>query len=102
QQQLFSALRDLARARYDVLLNTLRLKSTAGTLQAADVIAIDDLLTPPAERMFPMVTAPGTTGGQGATPASPRRSTGAARAAPGGRQSPALPGAQSGRRNMPR
>src|SRR5690606_4475949 len=36
QQQLFSALRDLARARYDVLLNTLRLKSTAGTLQAAD------------------------------------------------------------------
>ena len=98
QQQLFSALRDLARARYDVLLNTLRLKSTAGTLQAADVVAIDDLLTPPAERMFPMVTAPGAGGRPGASGAT-RRSPGGARAAPGGRQ---VPGAQTGRRNMPR
>src|SRR5690606_5969553 len=101
QQQLFSALRDLARARYDVLLNSLRLRSTAGTLQAADVIAIDDLLTPPAERMFPMVTAPGATSGRGAS-GGPRRAPGGSRAAPGGRQSPAAPGAQTGRRNMPR
>jgi outer membrane protein len=95
QQQLFSALRDLSRARYDVLLNALRLRATAGTLQAADVIAIDDLLTPPAERMFPVMTPPSPTG-------EAQRSPGRSRAAPGGRQSPAVPGAQPGRRSMPR
>jgi outer membrane protein len=96
QQQLFSALRDLARARYDVLLNTLRLKSIAGTLQAADVAAVDDLLSPPAERMFPEVN---TNAARGAGPGPARRAPGAA---PGGRQSPATRATPPARRNMPR
>src|SRR5213595_763932 len=36
QQQVFSTLRDLSRARYDTILNGLRLKSAAGTLGEAD------------------------------------------------------------------
>ncbi len=47
QQQLFSTRRDLARARYDVLVNGLQLKSTAGVLDEADVVAVDALLAPP-------------------------------------------------------
>lgn len=47
QQQLFSTRRDLARARYDVLVNGLLLKSTAGVLSEEDVAAVDALLTPP-------------------------------------------------------
>ena len=45
QQQLFTTRRDLARARYDVLVNGLRLKSTAGTLSEDDLRAVDALLT---------------------------------------------------------
>lgn len=37
QQQLFGARRDLARARYNYLLSHIRLRSTAGTLQASDL-----------------------------------------------------------------
>lgn len=44
QQQLYSTQRDLARARYDVLLNGLRLKSAAGTLTDNDLAAINMLL----------------------------------------------------------
>ncbi len=47
QQQLFSTRRDLARARYDVIVNGLQLKSTAGALDEADVAAVDALLVPP-------------------------------------------------------
>ncbi len=47
QQQLFSTRRDLARARYDVLVNGLLLKSTAGVLGEEDLAAVDALLTPP-------------------------------------------------------
>jgi outer membrane protein len=68
QQQVFSTLRDLARARYDVLLNELRLKSVAGSLTGADVAAVNALLSPPAERNFPTVTAPGAVRGAGAAP----------------------------------
>lgn len=44
QQQLFSTRRDLARARYDTLLNGLRLKSAAGILKEDDVVEINALL----------------------------------------------------------
>jgi outer membrane protein len=45
QQQLYSTQRDLARARYDVLVNGLRLKSTAGGLAEEDVRRVSSLLT---------------------------------------------------------
>ena len=44
QQQLYSTQRDLARARYDVILNGLRLKSAAGTLNENDLAGINMLL----------------------------------------------------------
>ncbi len=75
QQQLFSTLRDLARARYDVLLNELQLKAIAGSLVANDVAAVNSLLSPPAERNFPILTGPGAVRGfgtaPGATPGAP-------------------------------
>ena len=76
QQQLFSALRDLARARYDVLLNNLRLKSTAAALVPGDVAAVNSLLSPPGDRTFPILTGPGAVPGSGTAP-------GAAPGAPG-------------------
>jgi len=44
QQQVFSTLRDLSRARYDTILNGLRLKSASGTLTDADVEEINRLV----------------------------------------------------------
>ncbi len=44
QQQLFLTQRDLSRARYDVLLNGLRLKSAAGSLVEEDLQRINALL----------------------------------------------------------
>jgi outer membrane protein len=44
QQQVFSTLRDLSRARYDTILNGLRLKNAAGTLTDGDVEEINRLL----------------------------------------------------------
>ncbi len=44
QTQLFQTQRDLAIARYNVLLGTLRLKQAAGQLNAADLAAMDALL----------------------------------------------------------
>jgi outer membrane protein len=44
QQQLFSTLRDLAKARYDTILNGLKLKSAAGTLKEEDVRQVNGLL----------------------------------------------------------
>jgi outer membrane protein len=44
QQQVFSTLRDLSRARYDTILNGLRLKSASGTLTDGDVEEINRLL----------------------------------------------------------
>lgn len=46
QQQLFSTRRDLSRARYDTIVNGLRLKSAAGTLQEQDLQLVNRLLTP--------------------------------------------------------
>ncbi len=44
QSQLYQTKRDLARARYDVLLSTLRLRQAAGRLTPSDVLAVDRLL----------------------------------------------------------
>ncbi len=44
QRQLFTTQRDLARARYDVLVNGLRLRQAAGVLNAGDVTAVDRLI----------------------------------------------------------
>lgn len=44
QQQLFSTRRDLAKARYDTLMNGLRLKAAAGTLKEEDLGPINALL----------------------------------------------------------
>lgn len=44
QQQLFTAQRDLAAARYATLLNSLRLKAAAGALSEADLKAINAML----------------------------------------------------------
>ena len=45
QQQLFSTRRDLSRARYDTIVNGLRLKSAAGTLLEQDLQLVNGLLT---------------------------------------------------------
>ena len=44
QTQLFTTRRDLAKARYDVLVNSLKLRQAAGTLKADDMLAVNQLL----------------------------------------------------------
>jgi outer membrane protein len=44
QQQLYSTRRDLAKARYDTIMNGLRLKSAAGTLKEEDLAQVNALL----------------------------------------------------------
>jgi len=44
QRQLYSTRTDLSRARYDTILNGLRLKAAAGSLREADLIPVNDLL----------------------------------------------------------
>ena len=44
QQQLFQTRRDLSRARYDTLMNSLRLKAAAGILKEEDLAQINGLL----------------------------------------------------------
>jgi outer membrane protein len=46
QNQLYATRRDLARARYDVLLDTLRLEQADGHLTLSDIVPINQLLTP--------------------------------------------------------
>ena len=46
QQQLFSTRRDLSRARYDALVDGLRLKQASGSLSEADLKALTPLLQP--------------------------------------------------------
>lgn len=46
QQQLYEAQRSLAQARYEVLMNSLRLKAASGTLNENDLRAVNDLLEP--------------------------------------------------------
>ncbi|MES2107078.1 MAG: TolC family outer membrane protein [Pseudomonadota bacterium] len=44
QQQLYTTQRDLAKARYDTIMNGLRLKSAAGTLKEEDLAEVNGLL----------------------------------------------------------
>jgi outer membrane protein len=44
QQQVFSTRRDLSKARYDTIMNGLRLKAAAGSLSEADVEEVNRLL----------------------------------------------------------
>ena len=46
QSQLFQTKRDLAKARYDVLLGLLKLRQSAGTLTETDLASINALLNP--------------------------------------------------------
>jgi len=46
QQQLFSTRRDLAVARYNAILNHLRLKAAAGTLRDEDLAEVNRALQP--------------------------------------------------------
>lgn len=46
QSQLFTTQRDLARARYEVVLGSLRLRQASGQLAPSDVEAVNRLLTP--------------------------------------------------------
>lgn len=50
QQQLFTAVREYSRSRHNYLMNTLRLKQAAGSLEVADVENINRLLTADAEQ----------------------------------------------------
>ncbi|QGZ39928.1 outer membrane protein [Pseudoduganella flava] len=45
QRQLYSTQRDLAKARYDTIMNGLRLKAAAGTLKEDDLAPVNALLT---------------------------------------------------------
>jgi outer membrane protein len=44
QQQLYSTRRDLAKARYDTMVNGLKLKAIAGSLAEADLVQVNSLL----------------------------------------------------------
>lgn len=44
QRQLYQTRTDLSRARYDVILNGLRLKAAAGSLREADLLPVNSLL----------------------------------------------------------
>ena len=46
QTQLFTTRRDLAKARYDVVLNGLKLRQASGQLKPEDVAAANALLAP--------------------------------------------------------
>ncbi|WP_370446450.1 TolC family outer membrane protein [Glaciimonas sp. PCH181] len=46
EQQLFSTRRDLAKARYDTLMNGLKLKAAAGALKENDLLQVNALLIP--------------------------------------------------------
>jgi hypothetical protein len=91
-QQLFSTQRDLARARYDVLLNGLRLRNTAGDLTESDIALVNALLEvprPPAPAA-PAAGAPGT--GTGTAPTMPGVNPGAPAGGTPGLAPPARPG----------
>ena len=50
QQQLYATQRNLAQARYDTLMNSLRLKAATGTLSDNDLHAVNKLLQTPSNR----------------------------------------------------
>jgi outer membrane protein len=89
QQQVFSTQRDLAKARYDVIVNGLKLKATTASLKPEDVVAVSALLEAPKPEAA--IPAPAST----VTPASstnPAKDTsGAAKAEAQQRQAPVKP-----------
>jgi outer membrane protein len=58
QAQLFATRRDLQRARYDTILNGLRLKAAAGTLTEEDIVQINTLLTATSSSLTALPTGP--------------------------------------------
>jgi outer membrane protein len=48
EQQLYSTLRDLKKARVDALMQGLKLKATAGALSTEDVLLLDQMVQPTA------------------------------------------------------
>jgi outer membrane protein len=103
-QQLFSTQRDLARARYDVLLNGLRLKNTAGDLTETDVMRVNALLEPP-RPPAPKPAAPAPAVPAPAVPTAPPATAAPPAAAPRAVQpsgTPALRGARSTQPLAPR
>jgi outer membrane protein len=101
-QQLFSTQRDLARARYDVLLNGLRLRNTAGDLSESDVAQVNGLLeaprpaAPAATPATPGAASSGSSGtgtpASGAAPATPGTTPGTPAGGTPGVSPPARPG----------
>jgi outer membrane protein len=100
-QQLFSTQRDLSRARYDVLLNGLRLKNAAGDLTEADVARVNGLLEP--EPPAPPPATPPTSGGAPAATAvgRPGVPAPAAVAPPALKPGGGVPAARGGRAAQP-
>jgi len=87
QQQVFSTRRDLALARYTVLVDGLRLRQAVGSLNEDDLGAVNTLLGPPVQ---PSPPAPATDGGPGA---AKNPMAGAAPAGPLGATGTSNPGA---------
>jgi outer membrane protein len=54
QQQVFSTQRDLAKARYDVLVNGLKLKAVAAALRPEDIASVNGLLETPKAAPAPL------------------------------------------------
>jgi outer membrane protein len=46
QQQLYTAMRDLSKARVETAMQGLKLKAAAGVLQASDLAALESLMEP--------------------------------------------------------
>jgi len=44
QRQLYSTRRDLSSARYNTIMNGLRLKAAAGSLRESDLVPVNNLL----------------------------------------------------------
>jgi outer membrane protein len=98
-QQLFATQRDLSRARYDVLLNGLRLRGTAGDLDANSVLTVNALLAPPPPPAPPTPVAVPTP--PALAPAAPAPGAPGVRAAePGG--APAVRGGRASQPTAPR
>ncbi|MBY4731327.1 TolC family outer membrane protein [Cupriavidus pauculus] len=80
EAQLFSTRRDLAKARYDTIMNGLRLKASTGVLSEEDVVRINTLLTQAPGAMYRL---PGKVSVGRSSAARPERGNGAQRDMPG-------------------
>ena len=94
QQQLFTTRRDLAKARYDVLVNGLKLKQVAGTLEEDDMTSVNSLLAEAVADKSDLLPAGAPNSSTSAAPNAARPQNSAPSALP---SSPAL----RGRSNIP-